>query len=257
MHALILYHFPGQQEVPPDFAAEYPDRFTKYRRAGGPVKAVAPKPGLLIAPGSTGPIIGYDPERQTWEEVQPGVWIGIDRDFSTDAFLIPDITGAYVPITLGDGRTWRMPILNPLSPNISLPTCDKLLMGQWKSVVKPAHTPLADKCQDLIAHFTTAIAAKEGQQITIETDLCRPIIAAALSYFYDLTLLELSTLGIFSADIYWEAFAIIVDFNAVMSALQGSQAEASGELNPTDGEPATSPTDSGETDAPPATSQAA
>ena len=239
IRAPILYYFPGLKTIPAEFA----DR--ERSRAGGNPHGPDDARGAMMSPGS-GSVV-YEPARQHWEKVREDLWIGIDQDFDPGEFAI-DRKNRATPITLGDGRSWSMPCLNPISPRVSLPTCDKLLMGEWARVVRPGHTELVEHCQNLIG--TLAESTVSESTITIETEVCRPLIAAALAYHYDLTLLELSCIGIFAHEIYWGAIAIITDFDAIQAAAAGAAMEAGEGLNPTDGEQDSSPTSHGELDTP-------
>jgi hypothetical protein len=154
---------------------------------------------------------------------------------------------------MGDGRQWSIPILNPRSPQFSLPCCDKLLMGEWQRVTKPRYAGLVNHCEALIGHITDAVSRQDETGMTVDDDVCRPIIAAAISHYYHLTLAELSTIGIFSPEVYMGAIAAIIDLEQVMAALRGARQEASGELNPTDGVDALSIIDAGEQEDAPAT----
>jgi hypothetical protein len=249
--APILYHFPGlqkPQQIPDAYQERLCGKRAKPSRAGGIPQGPSKKTGLLVCPISNAGHIGYFPERQTWDEVEEGVWIGIDRDFSPADFRNGETLNWYHTITMGDDREWAIPILNPDSPNLSLPTCDKLLMGEWHTVVKPPYTHLVSKCQEIIGHISEAVANQDDTGLTIDDTVARPIIAAAICHYYTLTFQELSCIGIFAPNAYFPAIAAIIDLEAVAAAIKGARMEAGGELNPTDGPLASSLIPAGDAD---------
>lgn len=246
IRAPLIYYFPGTAENPsPAVPAEFADR--ERSRASGRPHGPDKGRGTMISPGSG--IVKFDPDHQDWDQVSDTVWIGVDRELIPEEFATSVKAARYTSLTLGDGRLWRIPTLNPISPRISLPTCDKLLQGEWQRVVRPGYSSLTDHCSAIL---DSLVANTVGDQISIQTEECRPLIAAALAYFYDLTLLEMSSIGLFAHDIYWDAIAIITDFDAIQAAAR-AQMEAGEGPNPTDGEPDSSPTKHGEPDTPPTT----
>jgi len=243
IRAPLIYYFPAGIKIPAEFAGR--ERSRASGRPNGPDDAR----GTMISPGSG--IVKYDPDHQHWDQVRDDLWIGVDDDFDPNAFAIARPHSRSTPLTMGDGRPWRLPTLNPISPRVSLPTCDKLLAGEWTRVVRPGHSSLTDHCQTILDTLVANMV--DDQTITIQTEVCRPLIAAALAYYYDLTLLEMSCIGLFAHDIYWNALAIITDFDAIQAAAAAHIAEASEGANPTDGQAATSDTEPGAKDTPPTT----
>ena len=82
-----------------------------------PGKGPGGQSGVLIqvlpAGGDAPPRLGFHPEFQQWYERPAGCdcWVGIDREHPTPSDLLHTAKPTGTPLELGDGNSWRIPIV--------------------------------------------------------------------------------------------------------------------------------------------------
>jgi hypothetical protein len=214
--APILYWFRNALDIPDAW---------QWRFAGGACRAPmseGPEPdvrGLLCAPGSAPGGLVYAPATQRWDRLADGLWIGADRRATPADFARPEQRHG-VPVTMGDGQQWIIPIANPYVAGCTLPQWQRLEPdGTWGRVVIDAYLRLADRAADAAADMRTAVMSGSGTLTMPDTEL-RQLVADALAVNYAVTLHECSILRLFTDDAITIALHVIVDWPAIDRALQ-------------------------------------
>lgn len=213
--APILYWFPGVLEMP----LEYEPRFrtsgrlviTYATQSHGPESG---RGGYMASPFER-VLLQYAPERQRWDQVGPGVWIGADRDAGPAEFAKPrQLPG--VEVEMGDGRRWLIPVANPFATACTLPQWDVLRPdGSWGRQIQDRFLALSRRAADFAALMRARVL--EQRQIDVEVDEAdaRALVADALACNYDVTLAELSALRVFSPDACAAALRALVDWEEI------------------------------------------
>lgn len=257
--APLQYYFPGVDRPPAAWSWRFSDdslasRLSRYlpgplRGIGGYHQVTATGPagsGCLAAPGAFDwerDHLAYDPDTHDWQEVEPGVWIGLAHDaqpldyMRTTTAPRPTADGNY-PATAQaltqSGRAWLIPIATLDTDHCHLPLVDGYIRGQWTSI--PA-TPYRQLAADAI----TALAYLNGDT-DLTRDQIRTIAIHALQANYALTPAELAHYGALSDDTYPVILAIITDAEARKKKAppaKPSMTSGSRESSPTTAPPAT------------------
>ena len=227
--APIVYWFPGVKSVPDAYKARFTDpvtgndKFSAARDAKGPVDG---ERGIMISPFD-GCVVMYNEDRQRWDEIEEGVWLGADCEAEPEAFrLDTDFSG--VAVKMADGHYWELPIANPLVGTCSLPLWHRLNKHrQWEVEVQAEYRELSQRAADISQELIRQLAETGSPNVELDDDRLRGIIVDALKLNYNITLEELSALRVFSPDTYWPALSAILDWDTQMEILQAEDSEAS------------------------------
>lgn len=234
-YAPIIYFFAGSAKP----TAEYAHRFVD----------VAGNQRGCFAADSTGPagkargcmaatlprcVLGYHPDRQRWDEVADGVWIGVDRAASPEMFLRESNRIGGRAVTLADENEWVLPVANPFVESIQLPIWHRMnKQKKWENVVRDEYRTLSDRAMDLCQSLIGQVAAAEpgtGTEFRVDDEVLRGLIADALALNYDITLEELSALRVFSPEVYWPAIEVLLDWPEVLAVLNANADEHAGSV---------------------------
>lgn len=253
MLAPILYFFPGRHsldELPVGRAARFAGPTASSADSHGPHRDGEPAVrGLLISPRSTvcgdDVIAVYLPDTQRWREVAPGVWIGARRDVGPADFARP-LPFPGVPVQLGDGHTWTVPVCNPEVATFALPYHEEIACGEWQRVVDEQYAPLVERCLGIAGAIRASVLAGSGSA-SMSTGLdaadLRQLFADVLALNYDLTLDEMSVLQLCRPETYSPLVVAFLDLAAMLDLLTARAAELqeagpAAILNPTVAAPA-------------------
>ena len=137
-------------------------------RGGGPEG----QGGVLLSFASleTLPVARMEPDRQSWRQISPAVWIATDRDPVSGAEQVPEpenlerekplVLCSTENVRMANGSIWEVPIiawpvedgqlLPPESTRCGLPTCVyRDVDGHWKANVLPMYDDLWRTSQKL------------------------------------------------------------------------------------------------------------
>ncbi len=206
--AAIQYWFQGLKEIPAGYAGRFQSKNTQFPNQRGP-NGVAK--GLLAAP-MVDCIPQYDKKSQRWDEVEDGVWIGVEKNLSPALFLHKDRGFVGSPVKLGDGQVWTIPVANPIS-TCTLPLNNVKKQGEWTIEVKEQYKDLADRAFDLCCRCRRAFL--ENEDLDVPDEFLMSLIGDSIALNYDLTLDELSVLRVFSPETWWPAIHALIDWPAV------------------------------------------
>lgn len=229
-HAPVLYWFPGQRTVPDEYQHRFRDpatgrdRFTAARDSAGPVDDAR---GMLIAPRDN-VFLRFQPDRQRWDEIGEGVWIGADTGATPDDFARPEGLYAGTYVTLADGNDWCLPVANPMVKTCTLPVWHRLnKRKQWEAELKNAYRDLGQRAADISTELISQVTETGSSQVDVDDDQLRRVLVDALRVNYDITEEELSVLRVFSPEVYWPALSAIIDWETQMQILLAEEQEAS------------------------------
>lgn len=232
----ILYWFPGVpkiERVPQGYAKRWAT-YNSLADSEGPGDGR----GLLLAQGD-GCVVQYAPDRQRWDQLSDGVWIGAALDAVPADFLRGDDQQemAVFQVKLGDGRHWSLPVLNPLAASCSLPMFDvRRGPDEWKRIPQDRYRELADEATAIAGHFRQRYL--DGADVVeMPNARLRAFMARGLAFCYDLTVDEMSVLRLFDPRVYMPVAFALVDWLAMRELLDASDGDA---RNPTEATPATS-----------------
>jgi len=234
-HANILYWFPKQSIVPAEFQARLCAANGTPRShavgAEGPQKGVR---GLLVS-RDRGAFCEYRPSCQRWDKVGGKIWIGADKTADPLAFARPEeqqVQGRMV--MMGDGHEWKVPIANPFAATCTLPTWDAI--GEdgktWIKVVQDRYEDIGQRAADIAADMRKAALEDHAIEHEVPDAVARQLLADALAINYDVTLLELSVLRIFTQASFTAGLFAIIDWREMMAAMKAAVEEGSGEATP-------------------------
>ncbi len=188
--------------------------------------------------------------RVSLDDDQRATWVGARNDVMPEELRNHETDGRGVPVTLADGQSWRLPVLDIRSPDCCLPSQDFLIDGEWRPVPRQEYKPLSDRAMSLAGKFREAIlrGANTFRWGDDEDEQIRELIVDALSIHYNLNVYEASALGLFSSEVYYDAVCAIIDWRAtreLITALLAEQEGNGGTANPSEDTAGTSNTDCG------------
>ena len=233
---MIYYWFKGARDIPDEYAGLFgspPGIMARLaRRAparrGRAVSRDVYGPdgtkdrGLLASPTADGAIF-HSPATQRWDRMADGVYIGCDLTASPDRLARPGISG--VPVAMGDGHLWVLPVCNPFSAACTLPYAERLdENNDWVRQVDEANAWLVDAAGKLTATLRGSITS--GGQVEIPDCDLRDIIAAAIAVNYDITARELSVMRVFRPEVYQAAVETIIDWETTKKDIVAAVEEA-------------------------------
>lgn len=215
--ATILYWFPLDRSrpgigwgdgwktaIPENWLAKFA-RNTRVTNTSGPDPS---RRGVLISTEEN-VLVTYDPQSQTWRKIGP-CWIGIRSDYTSESLAKTDHTGAMpaggYPVTLGDGRTYIIPVALADTPHYQIPWRETLdTAGRIIRDVDPRYESLCRAAAILWDHVST------DAQFSMPEDDLRIACATAISVNYRLDLTECLALGLFTSESYQAIVAAILD----------------------------------------------
>jgi hypothetical protein len=226
--APLLYWFPGADRIPAAWqqrvgpASGIWGRLTGLlrgdgysQRPGQPGPTAATAAGLLVAVGElalpiTGDAVRYEPARQDWCEIEPGVWAGLadtatPADFARRRMLAPLV---YVLTQTGARRAdWYVPVARLASARCAIPMQDRFERGEWRRVPAPEYAALSAIAERLYDAETGACPQPSPEYI-------RNAAVTALQCNYALTGPELALFGVLNDSAYDAISAILTDREA-------------------------------------------
>lgn len=208
-----LYYFAGRSG-PAVARAELPHVFDDVEPIGFDVADGPENSGFLVyaptADGAAPDWLGYFPQRQTWTQLGPGVWIGVDDHLPpTPADLVRRKTFAGHAVTLADGREWLIPVVRRPGGSTNLPQ----RLG-WDFATKKFGATLDERYRDVWERTAEAVDVffnreKTGGSITLER-ACE-LAVDALRLNYRIGPAEASLLGLLDTTNWEQALGAVVD----------------------------------------------
>jgi len=229
-YAPIIYFFAGSAKPTAEYAARFEDENGNARGcfaadAEGP--AGKGKRGCMAA---TLPrcLLQYKPDRQRWDEVADGVFIGADKFAKPEMFLRENSRIGGRGVAMADGNQWVMPVANPFVQSLQLPVWHRRNKKKlWENVVRDEFRELSDRAMDLCQQLIGQVRESRNaggengvvMEFRLDDEVLRGLIADALALNYDVTLEELSALRVFAPDVYWPAIETLLDWPEVLNVL--------------------------------------
>lgn len=210
-HCPAMFWFPNRLDVPPAFSRLFvaddgsPSEHLS-RGSEGPEEKLR---GVLASPYRSD-ILRYEPNRQRWTRIEPGVWVGADREAKPEHFK-RTATVPGVAVKLADGNHWVIPVANPFVASCSLPTWDVFRDGEWTKEVRDCYADISLRAADLAAAMREKVLERETA-VAIRDDDVRALIADALSVNYRVDIYLLSALRVFSTEACNAAVHVLVDW---------------------------------------------
>ena len=230
--AKILYWFPGlarDDDLPDEFKS---GRFTERNVSPGSYGAIPDERGLILCRG-TSP--GYQPELQRWDDMGD-YWIGAMLDATPDDFAHEELLAPAVWVELADGQPWAIPIANPMVESCALPAWEKLdKAGDWVKEVKTEFAAISLEAAGLAGRLREAYLLGEDPDLP-DSEL-RDMLAKVVYLNYDLSVLEMSALRLFSTEIYWDAVCAFLDWGAMQELIDAERGAVDNAVNPTQATP--------------------
>jgi len=226
--ACVQWWFEGCREIPEAYAARFARCRNVSRDSMGPVDGVR---GCL-ASAQQDAVVRYDRAVQRWEEVDDGVWIGVDRAFDPSLLLRDEVKPGR-EVVMGDGNVWLIPVANPLVETCRLPVWHRLnRKKQWEKVLQDEWRALGRRAGDLAGYVVDQIREKRSPDVVVDDDQMRALIADCLAINYDVTIEELSVLRVFAPEAYWPAVCAVIDFETLAQVVLASMEGADGGVPP-------------------------
>ena len=226
--AKILYWFPGlsrDSELSVEFSS---GRFLERNISPGSFGAVDDVRGLMVCRGLSP---GYNPDVQRWDDMGD-YWIGVMNDAAPEDFAHDELLSPALAIPLADGNEWWIPIANPLVETCALPAWEKLdAAGNWVKEVKSDFAEISLVAAGFAGRLRESYL--RGEDSNIPNSELRGILAKVIALNYDLSLVEMSVLRLFSEEIYWTAFCAFLDWGAMQELLDAERGAADNTANPT------------------------
>lgn len=187
--------------------------------------------------------LGYYPAQQTWDDDADGrfrYWIGFDpaqRPQPEELARGGRFQGW--DLTLGDGQSWRIPIVRRPDDTTELPCMLHVRRGLVEERIKSQYAALWDRCGSAVRWWTEDAPTKEDYPEAFA------LAADVLGIAYRIGPHEASALGLFDSNNLWTATACAIDWPRVerLLAAQKKTSPASS--------PATSSTSPGSEASPP------
>lgn len=211
--APLLYFFANTNRIPDAFRG----RFGLESGFWGRLSALAGGEKCAHRDGSKGPddqrgllctffdaghnpmeFLQYDESRQTWTEIEDGVWLGVDRDAMPEHFVREQIAmPKYVlrPDAAREDYTWFIPVALIDAEDCGLPRQDVYKKGQWHSVPKPGYGDIAERARYLYQYECGEVEAPSREWM-------RETAVLAISVNYALTAPEMAALDLLNTDVY-------------------------------------------------------
>tara|TARA_Y100000310_G_scaffold129229_1_gene128403 strand:+ start:2066 stop:2770 length:705 start_codon:yes stop_codon:yes gene_type:complete len=228
MRAPLLYFFPNRADLPKEWHYRFKNSCTQQPGGYGPPKYNKQSRGFAATPFKDVQII-FDESLQNWTEIEPGVWLGIDKDYFSPTAFQKLAKPVGEPVYMADGRAWIIPCCN-VDHEPDLPISQRLtpvkLDGDGMPQLRLKNT-LYDEYADLgrfLKLFEDDILQNiifEGKDSFSMGDLDIQIaITKALSINYAIDIRELSIAGVFGEEIYLAALNQMLNFDAFINDLK-------------------------------------
>ena len=169
------------------------------------------------------PPVLYKPERQTWEPIggDSPCWIGLENDHPTRPEELERGDPSGVPLELGDGQTWWVPVVrSPLAQSkTSLPMVMRMNGdGTVRYESKPEHAELLAIAESVWQATLEQAQNGAGATLVLKMDDGEQFRAAAmaLGFNYRVTIVELSALGLLTTSNIRRVLLELVDFTVTV-----------------------------------------
>jgi len=173
-------------------------------QAGLVLQVVAPRPG--VEPPVN---IGYAGEvSQAWHERPAGCdcWVGIDKTWPPTPAELAIGTPTGYPLELGDGQTWKVPIVRSVQPERSQVPFDYVFDGSGRLVIEQQASPLWDLAEEGWNHYF-----HRAQHPTISTEILVALCLGALALNYRLGNVEQTVLRLVNSRNWSRCMELLLD----------------------------------------------
>jgi hypothetical protein len=160
------------------------------------------------------------------------VWIGIRAGITPEELERKTCGGFAVP--LGDGNTWRVPVLDISSPSLSIDYREVYLDSAWQQVPVQEHVPVCEQAMFIAGRYREAIlTGAQKMDLPGEGDeYLRDFVAKVLAVNYELNIYEASQLELFGPAYYLPCVQAAIDWPSMHNVLVDLLSEGNGSTNP-------------------------